>query len=109
MTIKPVILRDLAARDVDEAVAYFLEEASVQVAMRFIDALERAYTHVGQHPASGSGRPAQELDLPGVRSWPLDRFPYVVFYVEREDHVDVWRILHGRRDVPAWLREPSGR
>ena len=25
---------------------------------------------------------------------PVDRFPYLVFYVERVDHVDVWRVLH---------------
>jgi toxin ParE1/3/4 len=30
-----------------------------------------------------------------------------VFYVERDDHVDVWRILHGQRDIPAWMQEPE--
>lgn len=29
--------------------------------------------------------------------------PHLVFYLEREDHIDVWRILHGRRDIPATL------
>lgn len=31
---------------------------------------------------------------------------YPVFYVEREDEVDVWRILHAARDIPRWLSEP---
>lgn len=31
---------------------------------------------------------------------------YLVFYVEREDEVDVWRILHSARDIPRWLSEP---
>jgi toxin ParE1/3/4 len=26
------------------------------------------------------------------------------FYLPHEDHVDVWRVLHGERDVPEWLR-----
>ncbi len=30
-------------------------------------------------------------------------FPYVVFYVDRADSVDVWRILHARRDIAASL------
>jgi toxin ParE1/3/4 len=45
------------------------------------------------------------LNLPGLKSWPLTRYPCLVFYVERPDHIDVWRVLHGQRDVPAWMRE----
>lgn len=43
----------------------------------------------------------------GLRSWPLARYPYpyLVFYIERDDHIDVWRLLHGLRDMAAWLRE----
>ena len=34
--------------------------------------------------------------------------PYLVFYVERPDHIDVWRVLHSQRDIPAWMQEPEG-
>ena len=44
-----------------------------------------------------------ELNLPGLRSWPLTHYPYLVFYLERADHVDVWRVLHGQRDIPGSL------
>jgi len=27
----------------------------------------------------------------------------VVFFVDHGDHIDVWRILHGQRDIPAWI------
>jgi toxin ParE1/3/4 len=37
----------------------------------------------------------------------LKRFPYLVFYSERSDAIEVWRVLHGRRDIPAWLAEPA--
>lgn len=57
MTAKPVVPREQANRDVDDAVA---------------------------------------------------RYPYLVFYIERPDHIDVWRVLHGQRDVPAWMQEPDG-
>jgi toxin ParE1/3/4 len=40
--------------------------------------------------------------------WPLRRFPHLVFYVVEADRIDVWRVLHGERDVPQWLREPAG-
>ena len=103
MIVKPVVPREQANRDVDEAIAYYLGEASDRVALGFIDALEQAYRHIGRHPASGSSRYAVELNLPGLRAWPLRRFPHLVFYVETTDHIDVWRVLHGARDVPAWM------
>lgn len=78
---------------------------SANAALGFVDSLEHAYTHIGRNPASGSPRYAHELNLPGLRTWPTPRFPYLVFYVEYEDHVDVWRVLHAKRDIPAWMQE----
>ncbi|SMC16657.1 toxin ParE1/3/4 [Andreprevotia lacus DSM 23236] len=108
MKHKPLIPREQANRDVDDAIAYYQNEATEAVALGFIDSLEQAYTHLGQHPAAGSPRHAHELNLPGLRTWPLKRYPYVVFYIERPDHIDIWRVLHGQRDIPAWMQEPEG-
>jgi toxin ParE1/3/4 len=104
---KPIVPREQANRDVDDAIKHYLSEGSEPAALGFIDALERGYAHIGRHPATGSPRYALELNLPGVRSWPLTRYPYLVFYVERPDHVDVWRVLHAQRDIPAWMQEPE--
>lgn len=106
MKTKPVVPRELAKRDVDEAIEHYLSEDAAEAALGFIDALERAYTHIIRHPSSGSPRYAHELNLPGLRSWPLTRYPYLLFYVEQPDHVDVWRVLHSQRDIPAWMAEP---
>jgi len=107
---KPVVPRALANRDVNEAIEHYLGEESVQAALGFVKALDEAYAHIGRHPATGSPRYAHELDLPDLRFWPLKRYPYLVFYVERGDHVDVWRVLHGQRDIPAWLPgNPGGK
>ena len=106
MKTKPVVPRELANQDVDEAIAHYLSEDAVEAALGFIDELERAYTHFSQHPSTGSPRYAHELNLPGLRSWPLTRYPYLVFYLEQPDHIDVWRVLHGHRDIPAWMAEP---
>ena len=69
--------------------------------------METAYRHIARHPASGLPRYGHELDVPGLRAWPVKQYPYLVFYVERDDHIDVWRVLHGQRNIPSWLREPS--
>lgn len=105
MKAKPVIPRVLACRDVDEAIGFYLDEGADESALGFVDALEQAYTHISRHPGTGSPRYAHELNLPGLRSWPLTHYPYLVFYVERTDRIDVWRVLHGQRDIPAWMQE----
>ncbi len=69
MKTKPVIPREQANRDVAEAVTYYcLSEAGESVALGFIDALEKAYRHIGRHTATGSSRYAHELNLPGLRA-----------------------------------------
>lgn len=103
MKQKPVIPREIAHQDAGSAVTYHLEEQAEKAALGFIDALERAYRQIGSHPGAGSDRYANELDLPRLRSWPLQRYPYLVFYLEQEGHVDVWRVLHAKRDIPGWL------
>ncbi len=104
MKSKPVIPRELANRDVDEALDHYLSDGAEQAALGFIEALEQAYTHIGRHPASGSPRYAHDLNLPGLRFWQLSRYPHLVFYIERTDRIDVWRVLHGQRDIPAWMQ-----
>ncbi|MEX0697161.1 MAG: type II toxin-antitoxin system RelE/ParE family toxin [Dongiaceae bacterium] len=105
MRPKRIIPRERTKQDIDEAVDYYLSETGENAALGFIDALEQAFRHIARHPATGSSRYAHELDLPGLRYWPLKRYPYLVFFVEHDDHIDVWRILHGARDIPAWMRE----
>ncbi len=42
-----------------------------------------------------------------LRFWPLTRYPHLNFYMEMDDHIDVWRVLHGERDIPAWMHQPD--
>jgi toxin ParE1/3/4 len=104
--MKPLQRRQLAERDIAEAIDFYLEE-SPDLALKFIDALEQACSHIQKHPGTGSPRYAYELDIPGLRSWPLRRFPYLLFYRESSESIDLWRMLHGQRDIPAWLEEPA--
>ena len=109
MKAKPVVPRRLAQQDIDEAIRHDSEvDASAAAAQGLMDDLERSLFHISRHPVTGSNRYAHELNLPGLKSLPLTRYPYLVFYVERPDHIDVWRVLHGQRDIPAWMREAAG-
>jgi toxin ParE1/3/4 len=101
-----IVPRALASRDVEQAIDHYLVEANEKVAFGFVDALEKAYRHIALQPASGSPRYAHQLGLADLRFWPLDRYPYLVFYVAHDDHVDIWRVLHQQRDIPEWMNEP---
>ena len=105
MSVKPVVPREQANRDVEAAIDYYVREAGQDVAMAFIDALQDAYRAIGENPGTGSPRYAHELNLPGLRSCKLVRYPFLAFYHERPDHIDLWRVLHVQRDIPAWLHD----
>ena len=107
MSGKPVVLRERARRDIDEAVERYLAEAGPAVALAFIDALEDTFRAIGERPGAGSPRYAHELDIAGLRSRRAGRFPYPIFHVEAETEIDVWRVLHGARDIPERMREPG--
>ena len=105
MTGPGVVLRAAAQRDLQTAAGYYLSERGVAEAERFTRAVEVALRHIATHPRSGSSRYGQELRLPGLRSWPVaGPYPYLVFYLVTGARIDVGRILHTRRDIPASLR-----
>ncbi len=107
MSDKRAVLRERADEDVREAINFYLGEGAPAAALKFVDALEQALAHIARHPATGSPRYAHELELPELRFWQLNGYPHLVFYVEREEHLDVWRVLHGSRDIPAWMLAPA--
>ncbi|MFT7649383.1 MAG: toxin ParE1/3/4 [Candidatus Poriferisodalaceae bacterium] len=96
-------LRTIAAADIDSAVAYYRNEVSPEVAINFVDELEAAIGHLRRHPLTGSLRFSYELEIPELRSWPVENFPYLVFYVPDSERIDIWRVLHAQRDFPSFL------
>jgi toxin ParE1/3/4 len=103
--MKPLVGRAMA--DATEAADYYTDEVDADTALQFIDALNSAKANISRAPRLGSPRYAELLKIPGLRHRQLRRFPYLVFYIERADHIDVWRVLHSARDLPAWLNDPD--
>lgn len=101
--MKPLIRHERADEDIQEAITYYLEHAP-EVALSFVDVLEQTFRQIQHRPTLGSLRYAHELNLPGLRFRQCKCFPYLVFYVETAQQIDIWRVLHGSRDIPAWLQ-----
>jgi len=74
----------------------------------------QAFTGIGsiqlQTPAMSpctTSPPSVDSTPPGLRFWRLKKYPHLVFYIERDNHIDVWRVLHGARDIPGWMQDPD--
>lgn len=104
MSPKAALLTVAAKADVEAISHRYMAEAGVGVAIGFLDALDDALRHIGTHPSTGSLRYGEISGVTGLRFWPLRRFPHLVFYLEGADRIDVLRVLHGKRDIPASLR-----
>ena len=105
--MKRIVPRDAAERDIDEIADYYVDEAGEGIARDFVEAVRDAYRAIADHSGTGSPRYGDLLGIENLRSRKLGRFPFLIFYIEREDHIDVWRVLHARRDIPATLAEPE--
>lgn len=103
--MKPVHVRPRADAEIDELADYIASD-SLEAAMRFLDAVQQAFARIGEQPGIGSKRYAHLPLLEGLQVWPVPGFEkHLVFYVERGQYIDVLRVLHGARDIPATLME----
>lgn len=107
MTGKLVVRRLQANVDIDDAVNHYLTEADDDLAERFVDDVDQVFELIAAAPGAGSPRFGEMLDLPGLRSHRLRKFPYLVFYMEGAIKIEVWRVLHERRDIAGALQDTA--
>ncbi|MDM7922718.1 MAG: type II toxin-antitoxin system RelE/ParE family toxin [Pyrinomonadaceae bacterium] len=103
MSSKKVVRRRRADEDIEAAIAYYLTEAGADLATDFAYELEKAIRMISRQPSIGSSRYGLLVQLPELRHWQLKNFPYLLFYLEKETHIELTRVLHSRMDIPSWL------
>jgi len=98
-----------ADRDADEIGGYILRD-SFEHAEKFYDALDATYRHITLRPHAW--RPVISLNNPradGLRYRPVLGFPnHLVLFRVAGEYVDVVRIIHAARDLPAVLARELG-
>jgi toxin ParE1/3/4 len=104
--MKRIVRRALADTDILVALDYYIANAP-EYMHAFIDDIEHTMLHIQQYPASGSTHYAHALDLPGLRVWCCNKYPYLIFYIENVTQIEIWRILHAKRDIPTTLQEEN--
>jgi toxin ParE1/3/4 len=109
VTAKLVFPTPAAERDIGDAAIYYRNTAGDVVAGRFLREVQDRFGVIGRRPDLGSLRYADALNLPGLRYLRMVKFPYLIFYVEQDVRISVWRLLHGSRDIPTGLQDAKSR
>lgn len=94
-----VIIHEDAEREIDQ-IARFIARDSIDAALRFYDAVERAGALLLRMPRIGRRRIAVDPSLAELRSWPLHGFRnYIIFYRPVKNGVEILHLIHGARDI----------
>jgi len=95
----------LAVDDLEELVSYYLKEAQPTDALRLMDNAERAFDQIIVLPKIGALLDLDELPYEDIRRWHIQGFKHlIIFYREVAGGIEIIRVLHSARDIPALLK-----
>jgi toxin ParE1/3/4 len=101
--VKPAALRPLAGEDLVERARYYEGSGGRELARRFFAASTDALRSVESTPGIGSPVIGELIEVPGLRRVGIAGSRCGWFYLEREDHLDVVRLLADRQDLETLL------
>ena len=88
-----------------QTVARFIHHDNPFAARLFLEAAYDTFEFLSRNP--GVGRQRADLGFPEIRSWRVEGFGrYLIFYRELPDRIQIWRVLHGARDLHQTLGGP---
>ena len=88
-------------------IAAYIADHNPDAGRRFLAAADEELLRIAENPGIGRLRQLRARRLKGFRSWPIRGFRrYLVFYRATADEVEVFRVLHGARDLERALVEP---
>lgn len=100
-----IAIRPRARLDLLEQFVYLAEKENVELAERFLAAVEATFERIAAHPLAGLRYLSGIGRLRGMRRAPVREFEnYLIFYVPRPNGIDIIRVLQGKRDIAAVLR-----
>lgn len=96
--MRRIKIRPAAVDDLDEHVL-FISRDSVDAAMRLFDSAHRSYRQISKMPQMGTVCDIPNPRLMGLRRSYVKGFRnYVIYYIPRDDEIEIIRLLHGARD-----------
>lgn len=101
-----ISIRPQAETDLAEQFAYYMEKADAEIAEKFLSMVQYTAEGLLAQPGKGVKRLFRNPKLQHLRMYPVEGFErHLIFYFEIENGVDIVRVLHGARDIPAVIEE----
>lgn len=100
MSVPRFALSQHATQDLDDIWEHIAQD-SVDAADRVIDKLHEQIKLIARNPRIGH----RSVDLAEHRTvllWPTEN--YVILYRDNDEGVEIIAIVHGKRDIPAFIR-----
>ena len=97
-----VLFTPLASEDLQQIWLYVAREADEEIADRFVARIDEKCRLIATAPEGFRLRPEF---LPDLRSFPFKK--YIIFYVPIDGGIEVYRILHGARDLLQFFKTES--
>ena len=91
----------MAEQDLIHLTQWYTEQGGSVLGERFFDTARAALAPLERMPGLGSPAIGERCGLPGLRQWGVSKFPVRWFYFEREDNLDMVRLLGERQDIAA--------
>jgi toxin ParE1/3/4 len=89
-----------------QKVAQFIHHDNPFAARLFLEAAYDTFEFLVRNP--GIGRQRADLGFPEIRSWRVEGFGrYLIFYRELPDRIQIWRVMHGARDLQNIVQLPE--
>ena len=100
---KRILIRPKASQDLDDHFAY-IAERNGEAALQFFDNVRLTLAQLARMPQMGRVYVIQNPRLQGLRKWAVRLFKrYLIFYIERDDAIEIVRILYASQDLSSIL------
>jgi toxin ParE1/3/4 len=100
---KPITITPKASQDLDKHFAYIAEN-NVEAALHFFDSARMTIAQLARMPGVGSLYPVNNPRLQGLQKWAVKHYrKYLIFYIVRDDAIEVVRILYATQDISSIL------
>ncbi|WP_435017749.1 type II toxin-antitoxin system RelE/ParE family toxin [Tundrisphaera sp. TA3] len=107
--MKRCLRRPAADRDLIRLYRWFARSSGLRAADRFFREAESTLIRLQGVPNLGSPYRAEDPAFGSLRFCPISRHrSYLIFYRTIPDGIEVYRILHGARDIHAILSDELG-
>lgn len=99
------VLRPKADQDLDEQAYYFATKAGVDTGHRFLLAAHETFALISTQPQMGWRVRVRHPRIGSLRAFRISNFErLLVLYLPLSSAIEIVRIVHGSRDIEAFLR-----